>query len=635
MFQELLEKLARHEDLTTEEAAAAMAEVMEGRAAPAHVAGLLIGLAMKGERPVEIVGLARTMRAHAVQVSKRYDNLFDTCGTGGDRSGTFNISSCAALVVAACGVKVAKHGNRSASSNVGGADVYEALGVRITASPAVVERCLADAGIGFFFAPTFHPSMRHAGPVRRELGIRTAFNLLGPLTNPAGATRQLVGVPKPEFTELMARALLLLGTTRAWVVHGADGIDELTTTGYTKISECRNGAVNTFYLHPADVGLPKRRPDRCRAAMRSDNARIIESILDGARGPARDVVLLNAGAALFIAGAAASVAEGILMASRAIDARRRKAHAGAPGVDFDGRGICGGSVGMTESAIRNSQSAMASADLLATIVAATRRIVEVRQAEEPIAALAERALAGSSHSGRFYDALAGTNRLNVIAECKRRSPSKGVLRAEYDPVAIAKAYEEAGAAAISVLTEPTFFDGSLEHLTAVRAAVDLPLLRKDFIVSEYQLLEAKAAGADAVLLIVAALRPAELKVLHDHARRHGLDVLVEAHNADGAVDCDRRRRPDHRRQQPQPADARRRRARVGRVDRADPERGDRGERERSEDRGRSAASADARVSGVPHRRAFHDGSRGARRAAGIADHDQKGQHNCQERDIVR
>jgi anthranilate phosphoribosyltransferase len=259
------------------------------------------------------------MRAHAVPVSTRYDDLFDTCGTGGDRSGTFNISSCAALVVAACGVKVAKHGNRSASSNVGGADVYEALGVRITASPAIVERCLADAGIGFFFAPTFHPSMRHAAPVRRELGIRTAFNLLGPLTNPAGATRQLVGVPKPEFTELMARALLLLGTTRAWVVHGADGIDELTTTGYTKISECRNGAVNTFYLHPAEVGLSKASDGSLLGGDARANARIIERVLDGARGPARDVVLLNAGAALFIAGAAASVTEGILMASRAID----------------------------------------------------------------------------------------------------------------------------------------------------------------------------------------------------------------------------------------------------------------------------------------------------------------------------
>src|SRR6266851_8914236 len=319
MFPELIEKLTRHEDLTGDEAAAAMAEVMEGRAASAQIAGLLIGLAMKGERPAEIVGLARAMRAHAVPTSKPYARVFDTCGTGGDRSGTFNISSCAALVVAACGVRVAKHGNRSVSSLSGSADVFEALGVRVSASPAVVERCLAEARIGFFFAPTFHPSMRHAAQARRELGVRTAFNLLGPLTNPAGATRQLVGVPRPEFTELLARALMLLGTKRAWVVHGADGIDEMTTTGYTKISECRDGAVNTFYLHPADVGLPKAPAGSLQGGDAHQNARIIEDILEGKRGPARDVVLLNAGAALLIAGVAVSVDDGILRASRAID----------------------------------------------------------------------------------------------------------------------------------------------------------------------------------------------------------------------------------------------------------------------------------------------------------------------------
>src|SRR5712691_8605565 len=272
MFPALIDKLTRHEDLTADEASAAMAEIMEGRAAPSHIAGLLIGLAMKGERPAEIVGLARTMRAHAVQVSKRYDEVFDTCGTGGDRSGTINISSCAALVVAAAGVRVAKHGNRSASSRTGGADVYEALGVRVTAPPAVVERCLAEVGIGFFFAPTFHPSMRHAAQARRELGVRTAFNLLGPLTNPAGATRQLVGVPRPEFTELLARALMWLGSERAWVVHGADGIDEISTTGYTKVSECRNGSVNAFYLHPADFGIPKAPSDALRGGDALENA---------------------------------------------------------------------------------------------------------------------------------------------------------------------------------------------------------------------------------------------------------------------------------------------------------------------------------------------------------------------------
>ena len=319
MFSALLEKLIRREDLSTEEAEAAMAEVMGGRASDAQIAGLLIGLAMKGERPVEIVGLARMMRAHAVPVSRAYDHVFDTCGTGGDRSGTFNISSCAALVVAACGVRVAKHGNRSVSSLSGSADVFEALGVRVSASPAAVERCLAEVNIGFFFATTFHPSMRHVGQARRSLGVRTAFNLLGPLTNPAGATRQLVGVPRPEFTELLARALMLLGSERAWVVHGADGIDEISTTGYTKISECRDGVVNTFYLHPSAVGLPKSTPAALRGGTAPDNARIILQVLDGQPGAPRDIVVLNAGAALFVAGVAKSIEEGMSVAARAID----------------------------------------------------------------------------------------------------------------------------------------------------------------------------------------------------------------------------------------------------------------------------------------------------------------------------
>jgi anthranilate phosphoribosyltransferase len=319
MFPRLIEKVMRREDLTSDEAAAAMAEVMEGRAADAQIAGLLIGLAMKGERPAEIVGLARMMRAHAVKLSGSYDNVFDTCGTGGDRSGTFNISSTAALVVASCGVRVAKHGNRSVSSQSGSADVFEALGVKITAGPSVVERCLVDAGIGFFFAPTFHPSMKHAGGARRAMGVRTAFNLLGPLTNPAGATRQLVGVPRPEFTELLARSLMLLGSERAWVVHGADGVDEISTTGYTKISECRGGSVNTFYLHPADAGLTKASASALKGGDARANARIASGVLRGEAGPARDVVLLNAGAALFIAGAAPSVQEGIRRAAAAVD----------------------------------------------------------------------------------------------------------------------------------------------------------------------------------------------------------------------------------------------------------------------------------------------------------------------------
>ncbi|MDE3154537.1 MAG: anthranilate phosphoribosyltransferase [Acidobacteriota bacterium] len=321
-FAAVLDKLVRREDLTEAEAGAAMADVMGGEATPAQIAGLLVGLAMKGERPAEVVGLARTMRAHAVQLSRPRPGAFDTCGTGGDRSGTFNISSAAALVVAACGVPVAKHGNRSVSSRSGSADVFEALGVNVAAPPAVVERCLDEAGVGFFFAPTFHPSMRHAGAPRKDLGIRTAFNLLGPLTNPAGAARQLVGVPRPELTELVARALLRLGSERAWVVHGADGLDEISTAGYTKVSECRDGAVQTFYVHPSDFGLPKAAPETLRGGDAAANAEIIRQVLGGARGAARDVVLLNAGAALLVAGVADSVRDGLARAAEAIDSGR-------------------------------------------------------------------------------------------------------------------------------------------------------------------------------------------------------------------------------------------------------------------------------------------------------------------------
>jgi anthranilate phosphoribosyltransferase len=319
MFAPLLEKLQRHQALTTDEAADAMATVMRGEATPAQIAGLLMALRSKGERPEELVGLARAMRAAAVRLPIEPGDVFDTCGTGGDNAGTVNVSSMAAVVVAACGVRVAKHGNRSVSSRSGSADVFEALGVDVAASPATVARCLQQAGIAFLFAPTFHPSMRHAAPVRRELGVRTAFNLLGPLTNPAGTTRQLVGVPRPELTELVARALGLLGSAHVWVVHAADGLDELSTTGYTKVSECRDGLLRTFFVHPTMFGLKKGQLDDLRGGDAADNAAVAQRVLAGERGPVRDIVLLNAGAGLFIAGKTTTVADGVTAAASAID----------------------------------------------------------------------------------------------------------------------------------------------------------------------------------------------------------------------------------------------------------------------------------------------------------------------------
>ena len=325
MFRELIDKLYRRHDLTTAEAEAAMAEVMAGRATPAQIAGLLVALAMKGERASEITGLARTMRRHAVALSRPRPEAFDTCGTGGDRSHTANASSLAAVVLAGCGVTVAKHGNRSVSSRCGSADLFEALGVSLAAPPAAVERSLDEAGIAFFFAPTFHPSMRHAGPARRELGVRTAFNLLGPLTNPAGAARQVVGVPRPELTDLLARVLGDLGSVRAWVVHGADGVDEISTTGYTKVSELREGRVRTFYVHPAEFGLAPADPAALRVADVDGSVAAARAVLDGERGPVREFVLANAAAGLVVAERAATLREGLALGAEALDSGRAAA----------------------------------------------------------------------------------------------------------------------------------------------------------------------------------------------------------------------------------------------------------------------------------------------------------------------
>ena len=319
MFPHLLEKLRRHEDLSADEAARAMGDIMDGRADPAQVAGLLIALAMKGERPAEVVGFASAMRARALPLPKPLGTVFDTCGTGGDGAGTFNVSTAAAIVTAGAGVRVAKHGNRAASSRCGSADVLEALGVEITSSPTQVVRAVELAGLGFFFAQAWHPSMKHAGPVRKALGVRTVFNLLGPLTNPALPARQIVGVSRPEHTELLACALGQLGSERAWVVHGANGLDELSTSGHTKISEWRDGAVRTFYLHPADAGLPLATLEDLRGGSAADNAATIERLLEGERGARRDVVVLNVAAALLVSGAVASLAEGVARAAQAID----------------------------------------------------------------------------------------------------------------------------------------------------------------------------------------------------------------------------------------------------------------------------------------------------------------------------
>jgi anthranilate phosphoribosyltransferase len=324
-FPALLEQLRRHEDLTRDQAAGIMGAIMDGQVPPAQIAGLLMALALKGERPPEMVGFARAMRDRATKMPAPVEDVFDTCGTGGDGAHTFNVSTAAAIVLAGAGVRVAKHGNRAVSSRSGSADVFEALGVKLDASPEQVHRALLDAGIAFFFAPQWHPSMRHAGPTRKELGVRTAFNLLGPLTNPAGARRQVVGVSRPEHTELVARTLQSLGTERAWVVHGAGGLDELSTLGHTKVSEVREGTVNTFYVHPADVGLPVASREALAGGVAEENAAMVTRLLEGEPGPRRDVVLFNTAAALLVAGRVPTMTEGLVLAAESIDSGRAAA----------------------------------------------------------------------------------------------------------------------------------------------------------------------------------------------------------------------------------------------------------------------------------------------------------------------
>jgi len=313
-------KVVRCENLTEEEAASAFEVIMRGDATPSQIAGFMVALRMKGETVDELTGFARTARALATPISVD-GALLDTCGTGGDGLATFNISTLAGIVAAACGARVAKHGNRAASSMCGSADVLEQLGVKIDLPPEGVARCIEGAGIGFLFAPVFHPSFRHAGPSRRELGVRTVFNVLGPLCNPAGAKYQALGVADPKMAARMADVLQRLGVERAIVFHAEDGMDELSVASPSSVIEI-DGRREEYQLDPAELGLQKAPVESMRGGGPQENARLAREVLGGAGGPRRDVVLLNAAAALRAAGLARDWRDGIGLAAEAIDSGR-------------------------------------------------------------------------------------------------------------------------------------------------------------------------------------------------------------------------------------------------------------------------------------------------------------------------
>jgi anthranilate phosphoribosyltransferase len=318
ILTEAIDAVASRRSLDQEQAGAVLREIMAGDASEAEIAAFLIGLRTKGETEEELAGLAATMRSLATPVRCDRDDLLDTAGTGGGRT-TFNVSTTAALIAAGAGCAVAKHGNRSATSLSGSADLLEALGARLDVGPEGVARCIAEAGFGFMFAPAHHAATRHVVPVRKELAVRTIFNFLGPLTNPAGARRQLVGVADPAFLEVMAGALARLGVDRALLVSGADGLDEMSTSGETHVVEVNGTAIERYTVTPEQVGLPVVAPDAVSGGTPQDNAATTRSILEGEAGPPRDLAALNAGAAIYAAGAANDLAEGVAKAQGAID----------------------------------------------------------------------------------------------------------------------------------------------------------------------------------------------------------------------------------------------------------------------------------------------------------------------------
>ncbi len=323
MIKEAIAKLVERRDLEPSEMAACMTEIMEGRCTDSQIAAFLTALRMKGETVEEITQAALIMREKAIKISSPPGTM-DTCGTGGDMKGTFNISTTSAIVVAAAGVPVAKHGNRGVSSQAGSADIMEALGVRIDLPPEKVERCLFETGFGFLFAPQFHPAMKYAIGPRREIGIRTIFNILGPLTNPANAKRQLLGVFRDDLTDLLARVLCNLGSEYAMVVHGRDGMDEITITGETKVTRCISGKIDTIKIKPEDFGFRRAEESDLKGGDRNYNAHLTLQILSGQKGPKRDVVVMNSAIALIIAGKATDLQTAKETIEDTIDSGRAK-----------------------------------------------------------------------------------------------------------------------------------------------------------------------------------------------------------------------------------------------------------------------------------------------------------------------
>ena len=478
MIKEAILKVYKHENLNYDEAYKTMDEIMSGEASEVQMSAYLTAMAMKGETIEEITASAEAMRAHCLRLLND-EKVLEIVGTGGDGSNTFNISTTSSIVISAAGIPVAKHGNRSASSKCGAADVLEELGVNIHISPSRSLRCLKENNICFLFAQNYHLSMKYVAPVRKELSIRTIFNILGPLTNPAGASMQVLGVYEKELVEPLMEVLKNLGVESAVSVYGMDGMDEISVSDKTFVCELKDGKTMSYEISPELFGMERCSKGDLVGGDAKENAQITMSILKGEKGPKRNAVLLNSAAGLYV--------------------------------------------------LLNLQMLI---NMLDEIVEKTKERVEMAKSILPLEDIKKQvSLLEISDEFPFKKALAGDD-ISIIAEVKKASPSKGLIAEDFDYLAIAKEYEAAGASAISVLTEPYFFQGSDEYLEDIAKEVSIPVLRKDFVVDEYMIWEAKMLGASAVLLIVSILDVVQLKKYLDLAHDLGLSAIVETHDGD-------------------------------------------------------------------------------------------------------
>ncbi len=530
---QILQKLINNKNLSSTEMHWQMTEIMSGNATSAQIAAVLTALRMKGESIDEITAAAKVMRELAEPLHLQGEHLVDTCGTGGDGQNTFNISTASAFVVAAAGGKVAKHGNRSVSSSCGSADVLEAAGVNLDLTPEQVKTCVDQIGVGFLFAPVWHSAMKHARAPRKELGVRTLFNLLGPLSNPAQTPNQLVGVFNDEWLEAFAEVLQRLGSNHVLVVHADDGLDEISIASSTQIAELKDGEISRYSIEPEQFGLQRTSLKPLAVTNAEQSLALINQIFDGESGAATDIVLLNAGAAIYAADLTTNLDDGIQLARNVI-------HNGSAKARFTqlielSRQLAKGGV-IQQSPVTKVSTVTTTSDtptILRKILARKREEIASRQTKRSIDDLKEIIEEEAGKPRGFYQALQdhlSQKRPAIIAEVKKASPSKGVIRENFNAGQIAIQYAQAGASCLSVLTDQDFFQGSEVNLMMAKKSCPLPILRKDFIIDPYQVYESRAIDADCILLIVSALADVQMRELSALAIKLGMDVLVEVHD---------------------------------------------------------------------------------------------------------